>query len=112
MKLPPYGKGVPDACRELWIYSGDEAWQLSKLCAKNPGRVILPPVSDPLLYRWPVRGREALVVQDGQESELRLLRLAHALLRDGATVVRVIHGATYALAVFRHNDKDARCHAA
>lgn len=105
-RQPPFGKTVPKTCLEVWIYFGSHAWEYRDMCRRWPGRLILPPDADPAEFRWPVRGREALAVEapGAPEPEARILRLVAALRRDGATVVRAIHGEPPSLAAFRDVD--------
>lgn len=102
-RLPPFGKAVPETCTEVWVYVGPNAWHFREHCRLHPARLILPPDVEPDSFGWPVRDREALVVEapGAAESEARILRLVAALRRNGATVVRVIHGEPPLLAVFR-----------
>lgn len=114
-RRPPFGKAVPETCAEVWIYFGSHAWSYRETCRRWPGRLILPPDSNPSEFRWPVRRLEVLCVEGATdlsrsiarlkgpqvESEARILHLVAALRRDGASVVRVIHGEPPSLAVYR-----------
>lgn len=90
-KLPPFGKQVSDGERHLWIYAGSDAWRAKgAICRLIPGRVLLPPGESPSAYRWPVAGRDVLIVVLGDIDDTALLQLAHECLRQGAKVVRVL----------------------
>lgn len=93
MKPPPFGKQVSDDVREVLIYAGTDAWRVKgEICRLIPGRVILPPGELPSAYRWPVAGRDVLIVALGDIHDTALLHLAHEVLRQGATVARVLDG--------------------
>ena len=107
MKLPPFGKQVSDSVRELWVYVGTAAWRLkAESCRSRPGKVLLPPGELPSAYRWPVSGREALIVVLGDIDDTVLLQMAHECLRQGATVARVLDGAGF-LSVHRKEVRHA-----
>ena len=92
-RFPPYGKQVSDGVRELLIYTGYDAWRLKgDICRLIPGRVILPPGESPGAFRWPVAGRDVLVIVLGDIADEVLLQLAHECLSQGATVARVLDG--------------------
>jgi len=93
MKLPPYGKHLCSEAREIWVYFGSDPWPASKYRAtRRLPALLLPPDQSPEQFRWPVAGKEVLLIQQGQYDILRIPAFANLLLGYGASVVRCIYG--------------------
>lgn len=96
-KLPPYGRNLarllasgnkPKNC--VFVFAGSNAWQSAEFHKHRQAVLLLPPGDDPEHFCWPVAGIDCLVGQQGEIHEETLLRLAHVLLRHGATKVCLI----------------------
>lgn len=103
-RLPPFGKPLARALlagrvpvNDVWLFAGTRAWEKEE-SAKRP-KLILPPDEAPSAFRWPVRRCSVLISAVGDLPDHRALALIHALLTDGAEVVRVLRDNR--LAVFR-----------
>jgi len=103
-QLAPYANFIPRDYKNMWIYSGPEAWRRAQWrVQRNLPVLVLRPGDDPAAYRWPVYGAEVTVVDSGCP-ELTLEALAHNLLTAGANLVCVIHGANRKCTFFRQTE--------
>ena len=86
-RLPPYWRRQQDTYNGVWIYTD---WPPSPL---PEGRRVgmLPRGGDPREYRWPVQGKEVLVLQAQGVEEMVIELLVVLLVESGAKAVRVIH---------------------
>lgn len=55
---------------------------------------MLPHDADPAAYRWPVAGRELILLATGATDQ-RILATCRALLRHGALRIAIIHGVSW-----------------
>jgi hypothetical protein len=93
VKLPPYGKTLQSGCCEIWVYFGSDPWRAVKCRAAHKLPVLLlPPDKEPEQFRWPVDGKEVLLIQQGRYDILRIPAFANLLFGYGASVVRAIYG--------------------
>lgn len=70
-----------------WVYVGTIAG-VQKARSK-PGSLVCPLDADPLSFTWPARGLQVTVV--GEEAKWsETIRLAQALIRDGAQLVACV----------------------
>ena len=66
MKLPSFGKRLNPDAREVWLYFGSDPWLAAKCRAERKLPVLLlPPDKRPEQFRWPVAGKEVLMIQQG-----------------------------------------------
>jgi len=107
-RLAPYAKLIPQKTKDIWIYSGPEAWRRAQWRVQQKLPVlVLAPGNHPASYRWPVYGADVTVVDSGCP-ELTLEALAHNLLTAGANLVCVIHGANRKCAFFHQTESCSR----
>jgi len=107
MKLPPFGKRLDANSREIWVYFGTEAWNAARYRNKRKLPVLLlPPDRDPQNFRWPVAGKEVLLIQQGQHDILKIPSLANLFFAYGATVVRCVYGETQFRVVYYKRTAD------
>jgi len=93
MKLPPYGKVVDPDAREIWVYFGADAWSSAKYrAARKLPVLLLPPDQNPDAFRWPVAGKQMLLVQQGDYDLFKIPPFANLLFGYGASVVRAVYG--------------------
>lgn len=67
-----------------WIYIG--SIQGVRKARLRKGSLICPLDIDPLAYQWPVKGLGITVITDDDKHD-KAVRLAQALIRDGASMV-------------------------
>jgi hypothetical protein len=95
IRLPPFAKlaGKHPSSKELRIYVGSnyQLWDVTRLRNAYAPAVLLPPGDDFRAYRWPVNGREVLMLQVGDFQTEAIHSFACDLLRAGAVIVRVLH---------------------
>lgn len=85
--LPPYGRQLHPTSNCIWLFVGPAAWEWGANDARN--KLLLPPEHDPSNYRWPVAGKDVVILDTGAgDSYLR--RIAWALLNAGAQRVGCI----------------------
>ena len=78
---------------EIRIYFGvsPDVWRHTMLrCGYGPA-ALLPPGEDFTQYKWPVTGRDVLMMQIGKYQEGVLQQFCEHLVIKGATIVRVIY---------------------
>ena len=72
MKLPPYGKPLKALLEQgqlpnnsVYLYIGEKAWDKGYLSSiSRPTRtLILPPSEFPIIYDWPVKGCDILMIE-------------------------------------------------
>ena len=80
------------ATDEIRIYVGSnrQSWDVARLRNAYGPAVLLPPGEDFNKYKWPVKGREVLVLLLGEFPEEQ--EFAAHLVNEGAPVVRVLNG--------------------
>jgi hypothetical protein len=104
MKLPPFGKLADKhpSTAELRIYLGDnpQSWNVARLRNSAGPALLLPAGEDFSGYRWPVSGREVLLMLLGPYYQVQ--EFATHLLSQGAWIVRVPHGDK--LDIYRHGN--------
>ena len=69
----------------LLIHSGPRSVEI----AQEAGGMALLPTAWPASVKWPVAGADVVVIEHGEADDDRIELLVLALLRDGATSVRV-----------------------
>ena len=86
---------------EMRVYFGDspDVWRHTMIRNGYGPAIMLPPGYDFTQYKWPVRGRDVLMLQIGEYQESVLQPFCKHLVIEGATVVRVVYGSQ--LSVFR-----------
>lgn len=70
-----------------WVYLGTLAG--TKLARARRGALVAPLDADPMSFTWPAHGLEITLIGDDTKRELSL-RVARALLRDGAKLVACV----------------------
>ncbi len=92
--LPPYAaqQRHKKPSNGIWVYAGRSAWDRARGDLDKTSRLvtILPMGDDPMVYRWPVAGDEAVVVHTGGETAERLRALGVTLVKQGALRVAII----------------------
>jgi len=92
-KLPPFAKQLKPDAVEVWIYFGSDPWPAAKYrAARKLPVLLLPPDRQPEQFRWPVAGKEVLMIQQGDYNPLKIPSFASLLFCYGASVVRCIYG--------------------
>lgn len=76
----------------VWVFTGRDAWERARNDLDKTSRLVtlLPLGDDPMVYRWPVAGDEAVVVHTGGEVVERLRALGVTLVKQGALRVAII----------------------
>jgi len=93
MNLPPFAKQLNPDAREVWLYFGSDPWRAAKCrAARKLPVLLLPPDKQPEQFRWPVAGKEVLLIQLGDYDILRIPSFANLLFGYGASAVRAIYG--------------------
>jgi len=93
MKLPPFAKQLNPGAREIWIYCGSNPWRAAKFrSARKLPVLLLPPDKQPDQFRWPVSGKEVLMIQQGDFEVQKIPAFANLLFGYGAAVVRAVYG--------------------
>ena len=96
MKLPPYARGLHPDAPEIWVYFGADAWPAAKYrAARKLPVLLLPPDRQPEQFRWPVAGKEVLMIQQGDFEVQKIPAFANLLFGYGAAVVRAVYGDGY-----------------
>jgi hypothetical protein len=94
MTLPPFARLAEkySVSTELRIYAGSnpQAWDVARLRNSGGPAVLLPAGDDFNDYKWPVSGREVLMLLLGPFDQVQ--NFAAHLLAQGALVVRVLRG--------------------
>jgi hypothetical protein len=88
----PYAREVQDAPRNVYLFTGAEAWRLARARrdARGTGTaLLLPPGDDPGMYRWPSITQGILIVATTIPRTMAL-ELARCIVSDGTPVVFVI----------------------
>lgn len=89
-KLPPYVRRLDPAKRQsIAMLTGSGAWKRAESISWFPGcKLVLPFGDNPMLYRWPVIGRDCILFSFGDpEPRERLVMLSVELVRAGALFV-------------------------
>jgi hypothetical protein len=93
MKLPPFAKQMNPDAREVWLYFGGDPWPAAKCrAARKLPVLLLPPDQNPEAFRWPVAGKQVLMIQQGGIEIQKIPAFASLLFSYGASVVRCIYG--------------------
>ena len=113
-RQPPFAKQAAKypTTDEIRIYVGDcdQVWTNTKVRNSYGPAIMLPPGEGFLKYRWPVKGREVLMIQVGGFDEDVLEAFCTYIVIEGANVVRVVYGEDGAgarIATFRPEVSDA-----
>jgi hypothetical protein len=97
VKSAPFSKHLR-ATGEIRVYFGSRAWNNARIrnsyCADA---LVFPDGESPNTYRWPVCGKDVLLLQAGLADIKPVPELAHALIASGATIVRVVYGEDMAI---------------
>lgn len=87
--LPPYGRAFLESPKnQVMIIQGPNSFKV----ARNldfMSALALPPNESANSYRWPVQGRACHLVETGEDDDNRVEETAIALIRSGATLVKV-----------------------
>lgn len=109
LKVPPFGNQI-DTDSTVFIHMGGRtAWSMVRAEYKRGTRraLVLPDGNLPSYYRWPVSGRDIIVIDHTVEfDELYYKKLAFVLLRQGSVGLIVIHKAS--ISSFRYVREGAR----
>lgn len=85
--LAPYSRTLRQNESLIWVFAGPFAWDWARNDTRN--KLVAPPGDDPAAYRWPVQGKDAVIIDTGSE-ENSSLRLAWTLLHSGALMVGLV----------------------
>lgn len=85
--LPPYARQLRAKGGCIWLFTGPSAWEWAANDTRN--KLLLPPDHDPVRYRWPVAGKDVVILDTGSP-DAYLRHLAWALLNTGALRVGCI----------------------
>lgn len=85
---PPFAAKIDKESDLVMIYCGARAWELAKPEGERVASLVFPRNRDPADFRWPVQGRQVLVLaQDEPDSAVEILVVE--LLNAGADIVHV-----------------------
>src|SRR5580692_5803083 len=87
MRLPPYGRSIDSSQDLIWIWAGHErrVYEMVKVWGKNT--LAFFPYINPKEFKWPVSGRDILIVSFMAPQDICIKRLAHSLLTSNASRV-------------------------
>jgi hypothetical protein len=89
---PPYAREVLAGPRNVYLYTGKDAWQRARARRERHGpgsALLLPPDSDANAFRWPAVPGGILIVASAIPRTLAL-ELARVIVSDGTPMVFVI----------------------
>ncbi len=86
-RLPPYARQLRPKENHIWLFTGPSAWEWAVNDTRN--KLLLPAEHDPARYRWPVAGKDVVILDTGS-ADAYLRRTAWALLNAGALRVGCI----------------------
>jgi hypothetical protein len=89
---PPYAREVQAAPRNVYLFTGTEAWRRARARrdARGDGTaLLLPPGDDPGMYRWPAVAEGIVIVASTIPRSLAV-ELARVIVSDGTPLVFVI----------------------
>ena len=84
---PPYAAQIERADDLVMIYWGARAWKLARPEADRVASLVFPYYKKPSEYRWPVKGKDVLIMMD--EPQYSADELVYELFSAGANVVHL-----------------------
>ena len=85
---PPYANFIDNTDDLVMIYCGSRAWELAKPDQDRVASLVFPSNRDPVEYRWPVLGKDVLILGQGLD-RVTAAYLIVEQLRNGAGKVYV-----------------------
>lgn len=94
-KTPPFGKALAfyllnndPSAKYIYLFIGINAWHAAKKRSFTNSLILcLPPFESPLIYEWPVRKCDILVIDTGMCEQDYVEGIAICLLHHGANIV-------------------------